>query len=619
MDKQRLSSTRLAKLAKPARYVGGEVNMVHKEGADIAVRMVLAFPDVYEIGMSHTGSKILYELVNALPWAAMERTYAPWGDMEQALREENIPLTALESGRALHEFDIVGFSLQTELGYTNLVNMLDLGGIPIWQAERTNDDPLVIAGGPGAFAPEPLADFLDVVVIGDAEDALPKLLEAYSAERKKEGYCRASFMDMIAQWEGIYVPSLYNQHYDDGHMLVSTLPKDTAPLPVRRAVVADLDRAFVSCQPLLPYIETVHDRAVLELFRGCTNGCRFCQAGIIYRPVRERSVANLREQAVEQLRASGYEEISLTSLSSMDYTCLEELVDALHQDHAAQGVGLALSSLRVDSFSIELAKKVQKVRKSGLTLAPEAGSQRLRDVINKNVTQEQIVAAITDAFRAGWSSIKLYFMIGLPGETDSDLDGIVALAERIVALHRELRVRGKLRLAISVSPFVPKPHTPFQWGGQIPLAEIERRQGYLLQKLRPLRGVEFSSHDRRSSLLEAFLSRGERKLSGVILEAWKRGARFDGWSECFNMALWREASEACGLDMSAYAERAYAAEDCLPWDHLDSGITKAWLLSELRKSESVETTEDCRYGQCSGCGICPSYGISNRFAGEVRR
>ena len=619
MDNQKLSSVRLARLAKPARYVGGEVNMVRKEGTEIAVRMVLAFPDVYEIGMSHTGSKILYEMVNAIPWASMERSYAPWGDMEQALREEKVHLTALESGRALHEFDIVGFSLQTELGYTNLVNMLDLGGIPLLQAERQNTDALVIAGGPGAFAPEPLADFLDIVVMGDAEEVLPKLLESYRHAKTQSSYSRMDFLRSIANWEGIYVPSLYTQQFSSDGALVGMLPMDGAALPSRRAVVADLDRAFVSCKPLLPFIETVHDRAVLELFRGCTNGCRFCQAGIIYRPVRERSVVALQEQATAQLRASGYDEISLTSLSSMDYTCLEELVDTLHQDHAAQGVGLALSSLRVDSFSIELAQKVQKVRKSGLTLAPEAGTQRLRDIINKNVSQEQIIEAITGAFRAGWSSIKLYFMIGLPSETDSDLDGIVALAERIVALHRELRVRGKLRLAISVSPFVPKPHTPFQWGGQIPLSEIERRQSYLFQKLRPLRGVEFSSHDRHSSLLEALLSRGERKLGAVILEAWKRGACFDGWSECFNLTYWREACEACGIDMSAYAERTYAAEDYLPWDHLDSGITKSWLLHELQKSERVETTEDCRYGQCSGCGICPNYGVNNRFAGEVRR
>ena len=618
MSKNTLRPDELVKLEKPARYVGGEINSIVKDKNEVDVRFALAFPDLYEIGMSHLGSKILYELVNSLEWASLERVFAPWQDLENLLRSSGRQLTTLETESALSEFDFIGFSLQYELSYSNIINMLDLGGITLFSKDRQEVEPLIIAGGPGAFNPEPIADFLDIVVLGDAEEVLPKLLQLYR-QFKKEGYQKHDYLRAVASLDGIYVPAFYEPTYDELGTFqgLSTL-NEVANMPVRRAIVADLNTVKPSCAPLLPFIEIVHDRAMLELFRGCSNGCRFCQAGILYRPVRERSKEQLLDLAEQLVKGTGHEEIALTSLSSMDYTVLEDLVDQLLEKYAPQGIGLGLSSLRVDSFSIDLAKKVQKVRKSGLTLAPEAGSQRMRDKINKNISEEQIITALSSAFAAGWNSLKLYFMLGLPEEEEEDVQAIVTLVKQIVDLYRQGKPKRRLRLSVSVSPFVPKPHTAYQWYGQVSLADIASKQQLLHRGLSVINGVDFSSHDRQTSFLEAAFSRGDRKLSSVIYEAWQRGARFDGWSECFKPHVWQESFMACGLSATTYAEQHFADNAPLPWDHLDSGVSKQWLLREKAKASSVLITEDCRYGNCSACGICPSYGVSNLFAGEVK-
>ncbi|MCL2498616.1 MAG: TIGR03960 family B12-binding radical SAM protein [Symbiobacteriaceae bacterium] len=612
-----LTPEQLASLEKPARYLGNEINSIRKDATTVDVRMALAFPDRYEIGMSHLGSKILYEIVNNLPWAAMERVYAPWGDLEALLLARHLPLCTLESDNPLSAFDLVGFSLQYELLYTNILNMLHLGNIPLYSHQRGGDDPLVIAGGPGAYNPEPLAPFLDIILLGDGEEALPELLTLYRQHKTSSNYTRHNFLLAAASLPGIYVPALYREEYSsEGRLLALQSLYPQAPLPVPRAIVPDMDKVAACLHPLLPYVEIVHDRGMLELFRGCSNGCRFCQAGIIYRPVRERSAELLIQQAAALVASSGYDEISLTSLSSMDYTQLSTLVEELLKLYAPAGVGLALPSLRVDTVSLELLQKIQQVRSSGLTLAPEAGSQRLRDIINKQVTSEDIETAICGAFAAGWSSIKLYFMIGLPGEEESDLVAMVTLAQQIVAWHKKYKPPGRLRLSISVAPFVPKPHTPFQWCGQDPLPVIQSKQQFLRQELRKLKGVEFATHDRETSFLEAVLSRGDRRLADVVLAAWQRGARFDGWSECFKPEVWQESFRACGIDPVSYATKVIPLTDPLPWDHLDSGVSKSWLATEYRKALAGELTPDCRQGVCSGCGVCFSYGISPILANK---
>ncbi|MCL2547934.1 MAG: TIGR03960 family B12-binding radical SAM protein [Symbiobacteriaceae bacterium] len=605
-------------LEKPARYIGGEVNSYLKDEESTDLSMVLAFPDLYEVGMSHLGSKILYEVANAIPWVACERVYAPWVDLEEALRRNKRPLTSLESGRALSQFDIIGFSLQYELHYTNLLNMLDLGGIPLFSKEREDDDPLVIAGGPGAFNPEAIADFLDLVVLGDGEEILPAILNLYREEKRQSQFSRHRFLRAAAKIDGVYIPELYHMEYGtNGSVTQITASIPGIPLPVKRAIVRNLDEAPPSVSPPLPFVEVIHDRGMLELFRGCSRGCRFCQAGILYRPVRERSVDNLIAQADRLLKNTGYDELSLTSLSSMDYSRISALVDRLVDTQCTQGVRLALSSLRIDSFSLEVASKVQQVRRYGLTLAPEAGSQRMRDRINKNLSEEQILATVSDAFAAGWHSLKLYFMIGLPDEDESDLEGIVSLTRRIIDQYRSLKVKGKLRLSISVAPFVPKAHTPFQWQGQISLEEIGRRQTYLKMRLGNLKGVEFASHDRFASFLEAVFSRGDRRLAPVIHEAWSRGARFDGWGERFNYLIWQESFKACGITAAEYAERCYPEDTAFPWDHLDSGVRKNWLLNEYNRACQLALTPDCRDGICSDCGVCSAYNLIPHLAKEV--
>lgn len=532
MDKQ--LERILRQVQKPGRYVGGEWNAVRKDWHDAAIRMAFAFPDVYEVGMSHLGLQILYGIVNGRDDALLERVFAPWPDMEKQMRQAGLPLFSLESRRPVRDFDIVGFTLQYELTYTNILNMLDLAGIPLRAAERAGGGyPLVVAGGPCAFNPEPLADFIDAFVIGEGEEVLHELLDAYLAMRRR-GAERREMLLHLAGIEGIYVPVFYRVEYNGKGMVQSVVPvEEGVPRQVRKRTVADLDGAFFPTRPLVPVINPVHDRAMLEVQRGCTRGCRFCQAGMIYRPVREKEPNTLLRQAGEILRSTGWNELSLSSLSTTDYSQVRPLIQELTAQYSPLGINVSLPSLRVDAFSVGLAREVQKVRRSSLTFAPEAGTQRLRDVINKGVTESDLLEAVAAAFAGGWQAVKLYFMIGLPTETDDDLAGIADLARRVLDVGRSQFGAGRrLKVTVSASSFVPKPHTPFQWEPQDTLDELRRKQAYLRRRLRG-RGLVFNWHDPESSFLEAVLSRGDRRLAAAIESAWRRGCRFDGWSELF--------------------------------------------------------------------------------------
>ena len=592
----------LPSVAKPARYTGGEWNMVRKDPAAVTVRFALALPDVYEVGMSNLGLKILYGVLNDRQDTYAERAYCPWPDMEQAMRETGTPLASLETQTPLRDFDAVGVSLQYEMTYSNILTMLDLGGIPLTSADRADNDPLIVGGGPCAYNPEPLADFFDCFVIGEGEEIIGELavtIAAWKQAGRPEG--RAGLLQRLATLAGIYVPAFYRPEYNADATFRQVMPiVAVAPAAVAKRIVKDLDAAPFPTQPIVPYLETVHDRIMLELFRGCTRGCRFCQAGVVYRPVRERKPETLLRLAQALVDHTGYDEISLVSLSSADYSCLRELADELMTRFAPQRVSLSLPSLRIDSFSIELANEIQKVRRSGLTFAPEAGTQRLRDVINKGVTEADLFEAAGAAFRSGWSGIKLYFMIGLPTETDEDVLAIADLARRVAGMARNVRNR---RVTISVSTFVPKPHTAFQWVPQLSIAEMERRQNLLRAALRD-RSINFNWHDPETSRLEGVFARGDRRLGKALLEAWRRGARFDGWSEYFRPEIWAEAFAATGIDPDFYTVRERDLGEALPWRHIDCGASAEWLAGEWRKALSGELTADCRHGQCSGCGVC---------------
>lgn len=606
----------LRRVQKPGRYTGGEWNAVNKDWSGAGVKMVFAFPDVYEVGMSHLGLQIIYHAVNQRQDALLERVFAPWVDMEEQMRNAGIPLFSLESRRPVRDFDIIGFTLQYELSFTNILNMMDLAGLPLRAADRAGGGyPLVVAGGPCAFNPEPLADFIDVFIIGEGEEAVHDLLDHWLQWRQQEGN-RQELLERLARVDGFYVPSLYRVEYNESGRVRSVRPVvPAAPEVVRKRAVADLDGAVFPDRPLVPVIEAVHDRAMLEVQRGCTRGCRFCQAGVIYRPVREKEPDTLARQADRILRHTGWGELSLTSLSTSDYSRIRPLVRELTGRHGAAGINVSLPSLRVDAFSVDLAKEVQKVRRSSLTFAPEAGTQRLRDVINKGVTEEDLLEAVSAAFAGGWQAVKLYFMIGLPTETDDDLEGIAALARRVLEKGRGLtRAPGRLKVTVSASSFVPKAHTPFQWEPQDNLEELRRKQAFLKQRLRG-RGLVFNWHDPEGSFLEAVFSRGDRRLGSALQEAWRSGCRFDGWSEQFDFDRWMQAFDAVGLDPRDYAYHRYEYGDTLPWDHISAGVSKKYLEREHRRALAGETTGDCRAGRCPGCGLCTALELNPRLAG----
>jgi len=573
----------LSRVEKPARYIGGEWNSIVKQEADL--RFALLFPDVYEIGMSHLGSRILYHALNGMEGVACERAFAPWPDLERALREENLPLFSLETKRPLGEFDILGFSLLYEMCYTNILQMLDLSGVRLLAKDRGESGPLIVCGGPCACNPAPIAPFMDAVLIGDGEEMTPEFVEAVR-RAKREGSSKAELLKELSDIRGVYVPSLKTE--------------DTC---VVRRIVRDLDKAPFTGDPIVPYLGIVHDRVALEVMRGCTRGCRFCQAGYIYRPIRERKSETLMELARRQIGCTGYDEVSLLSLSTGDYSEVHKLVPEIIREMEAEKVSVALPSLRVDSELANDLSVMQTVRKAGLTFAPEAGTQRLRDVINKNVTEDDILRAAQDAFSAGWSSVKLYFMIGLPTETDEDILGIAGLARAISGLFYRLpkEKRGKgLRLNVSVSTFVPKPFTAFQWCGQVPPDEIRRRQELLRGALKGVRGAELNCHYSLLSVLEAAFSRGAERRAGVLLRTYALGCRFDAWTEHFQPKAWSQAFLDCGLSEQDYAQREYAPEEPLPWDFVDMLVTKAYLRREYGRALRGETTPDCREN-CNGC------------------
>jgi len=598
----------LLAVTKPARYIGNEINMAVKNPGDAEVRFLFCFPDVYEVGMSHLGLQLLYFMINSRKDSYCERAFAPWEDMERILTEYGLPLTSLETAAPASDFDIVGFTLQYELSYSNIVNMLKLGGIEVFSLDRTDGAPIVCAGGPCAYNPEPLAEIIDFFYIGEAEATLNEIIELY-AQNKSKGGSRIQFLESIVHVAGVYVPQFYDVTYSANGPIQSFIANHPlAPGTIIKAAVGDLDKAFRLSTMMAPLIETVHDRVALEVFRGCMRGCRFCQAGFVHRPVREREPSGLLAQAKELIACTGYEEISLVSLSTSDYSRFPELIGGLLSEFSDKRVSLSLPSLRIDAFALDL---MEKLRRSGgrnasgsVTFAPEAGTQRMRDVINKNVTSEEIINGCKLAFSGGFSRVKLYYMIGLPTETDDDLRGIVKLSEDVVeAYYYEGKRPHPPAINVSTSCFVPKPFTPFQWEPQSSREDFIYKHDFVKKNIRK-RQIKYSRHEAGQAVVECALARGDRRLARVIFRAHELGARFDAWTEHFRYDRWKQAFADCGLDLETYASRARGLDEILPWDHISAGVTKKFLLNERERAYKAATTPNCRE-KCTGCGACP--------------
>lgn len=591
----------LPRVQKPARYTGGEYNQIIKDKAAVDIRLAFCFPDTYEIGMSNLGMSILYHTMNSLDFVWCERVFAPWGDMYEEMNRAGLPLYALESGDSLDQFDALAFSVGYEMAYTTVLDMLHMAGLPLRSKDRPNLLPLVFAGGSAAVNAEPVADFMDLFVIGEGEEMNNELLTLLH-RAKQEGWTKREFLAQAAQIPGVYVPSLYDIRYKADGTLESITPLNGAPEKVTKRIVIDFDKAPFPTSPIVPSTEVVHDRVNLELFRGCVRGCRFCQAGHIYRPIRAKKPETLIRQGIECLKNTGHQDVTLLSLSTSDYRHLNQLCDGMLEYCESRSIGLSLPSLRADNFSMELMEKLQKVRKSGLTFAVEGGSQRLRDAINKNVTEEDLLHTCAIAFAGGWNNVKLYYMLGLPTETDEDIVGIAEMANQVLHCWRQNATnknRG-VKITISTSCFIPKPHSPFQWEAQISKEEYLRRVELLRSSIMA-RNVTYNWHDAETSVIEAALSRGDRKLSAVIEEVWKNGGRLEAWSDYFSYQRWVDAFDTCGLDIDFYASRERGEEELLPWDMIDVGVRKAHLLHERQQCYASALSPDCRK-QCSACG-----------------
>ena len=617
MRKLALSDEILIQVEKPARYIGNEYNSVMKDKQKIAVRFAMCFPDVYEIGMSHLGIQILYSMLNSWEDVWCERVYSPWTDLDRIMREQKIPLFCLESQEPVRNMDFLGITIQYEMCYTNILQILDLAGIPLLARDRGEDMPIVIGGGPCTYNPEPIADFFDLFYIGEGETQYRNLLDCY-LDNKKNGGSRLTFLQAASQIPGIYVPQFYEEIYhEDGTVACRKKLYDKAPDTILKEIVMDVTDVHYPMKPVVPFIKVTQDRVVLEIQRGCIRGCRFCQAGQLYRPVRERNVEKLKQYAVEMLQNTGHEEISLSSLSSSDYSCLNELLDFLIEDCDNKHVNISLPSLRIDAFSLDVMSKVQDVKKSSLTFAPEAGSQRLRDVINKGLTEEVILKGATLAFEGGWTRVKLYFMLGLPTETEEDILGIGDLSNKIAAaffdtVPKEKRVNGRVQIVTSTSFFIPKPFTPFQWAPMCTKEQFlekafQTRKGIMAQLNQ--KSIKYNWHEADVSVLEGVLARGDRKVAKVIATAYERGCMFDAWSESFHNDVWLKCFDDCGVDVAFYTTRERADDEIFPWDFLDCGVTREFLLREWKKAQAQTVSPNCRV-QCQGCG-------ARRFGGGV--
>lgn len=594
----------LKKVQKPARYIGNEFNSVHKENFSDLVSFAFCFPDVYEVGMSHLGMKILYHMMNERTDTVCERVFAPWVDMEEELRKNDIPLLSLESHIPVSEFDIVGFTLQYEMSYSNVINMLDLARIPLKSADRGENDTFVCAGGPCAYNGEPLADIVDFFILGEGEEVNNEILDAYK-EWKAENGTRLDFLVKISEIEGVYVPAFYDVEYNSDCTVKSIKPnREGVPEKVKKRIIKNLDDAYVLDKMIVPFMDIVHDRMTLEIFRGCIRGCRFCQAGYLYRPVREHSTEKLLETAQKLIDSTGYEEMSLSSLSTSDFTCLYQLIDGLLEKTVDKRINLSLPSLRVDNFSMELMEKVQAVKKSGLTFAPEAGTQRLRDVINKNVLEEDLLRTTRIAFEGGYNRIKLYFMIGLPTETEEDVKGIAELAQKVIdvfySIPKEIRKGRSVTVTVSTSSFVPKPFTPFQWEPQNRIETLIEKQKLLKDSIKT-KSISYNWHQSHVSFLEAVFAKGDRRLGDVLIAAQQKGCKFDGWDEHFSYEKWLDAFKDCGIDPEFYAYRKIDHSEILPWDHIDIGVRKEYLMKEHNRAYEGVITPSCRE-KCMGCG-----------------